>query len=211
MNAVIFDLELVKRFKVGQPSEIVEIGACKVNLSTKQMIDQFQLYISPKHGYISKSTRKFINMKKEDMKNTVPFHQGIEQFTEWLGNEYYLCSWGKDDKAHLINQCVRNRIELEWLKNYNDIQKQIGKIISAEHTQLGLKNALQLAGIEPVGKAHRGIDDAINTAELFIKYIDSITLNENILSKKEISKQYVKIKKMRSLQRSEAQKRRNEK
>ncbi|WP_164984888.1 3'-5' exonuclease [Ammoniphilus sp. CFH 90114] len=188
MDAVVFDLELVKRFRKGQPSEIVEIGACKVDLETKRITDQFQIYISPRSGYVSKSTRKFINMTKEDVKNAVPFPTGIQQFVNWLGDSYFLCSWGKDDRLHLINQCLRNRIQLDWFQNYNDIQQQIGKIIRPDtKSQLGLKSALELAGIEAVGKAHRGIDDAINTAELLILYLDQITLQKNSLSKKEIS------------------------
>lgn len=189
MNAVVFDLELIKRFKKEQLSEIVEIGACKVNLESKSMIDQFQIYILPKSGYIGKSTRKFINMSKEDVKNAVPFHTGIQEFSTWLGEDYFLCSWGKDDKFHFINQCVRNRMNMDWLINYNDIQQQIGKSLNANaKNQLGLKNALDLAGLKPVGRAHRGIDDAINTAELFIKYIEQIELQNNTISTKEIAR-----------------------
>lgn len=189
MNAVVFDLELIKRFKKEQLSEIVEIGACKINLESKSIIDQFQIYISPKSGYIGKSTRKFINMKKEDVKKAVSFHTGIQQFSKWLGENYYLCSWGKDDKFHLNNQCVRKKINLDWLINYNDIQQQIGKSLNANtKNQLGLKNALDLAGIKPVGRAHRGIDDAINTAELFIEYMDQIDLHRNTISPMEIAR-----------------------
>lgn len=195
MYAVVFDLELVKRFRKGQLSEIVEIGACKVDLEKKNIIDQIQIYITPKSGYVSKSTRKFIKMDKEDLKNAVPFIEGIHKFSTWLGEDYYLCAWGKDDKAHIISQCVRNKIKLDWFKNYNDIQKPIGDLlVSDNNSQLGLKNALNLAEIEPMGKAHRGIDDAINTAQLLIKFIDGITLNMNVVSKKEISQQFIKNK-----------------
>jgi inhibitor of KinA sporulation pathway (predicted exonuclease) len=180
MNAIVFDLELVKRFKVGQLSEIVEIGACKVDLTTKSIIDQLQIYISPKSGFVSKSTRSFINMNKEDMKNAVPFKQGIEQFAAWVGEDDYLCSWGRDDRLHIINECLRKKVSLKWFRNYNDIQSQIGKLVLPEvKHQIGLKTALQAAGIDPMGKAHRGIDDAINTAQLFITYIDQITLQRN--------------------------------
>ncbi len=177
MIAVVFDLELVKRFKKGQLSEIVEIGACKVDLTSKVITDQLQIYMLPRSGYVSKSTRSFINMDKENVKTAVPFHVGIQQFAKWLGVDYILCSWGIDDRVHLINQCTRNGIDLSWFKNYNDIQKQIGKILTDNtKNQLGLTPALDLAGIEPVGKAHRGIDDALNTAELLIKFADQIKL-----------------------------------
>ncbi|WP_052144714.1 3'-5' exonuclease [Halalkalibacter okhensis] len=198
MVVIIFDLELIKRFRKGQPSEIVEIGACKVHLDKKEIIDEFQLYILPKRGHITKSTRKFIKMKEEDVSKAIPFEEAIQQFANWLGEDYYLCSWGKNDKAHFINQAAQNKLNLHWLKNYNDIQKPIGKLITADsNNQIGLKNALKIAGIDPTGKAHRGIDDAINTAELFIKFSDRIVLEKNTLSEKEIHNQFKKYKRSR--------------
>ena len=198
MNAVVYDLELIKRFKKGQLSEIVEIGACKVDLQSRGITDQFQIYITPKSGYVAKSTRKFINMTQEDVKKSVPFREAIHQFSTWLGQEYFLCSWGKDDRFHLIDQCIRNRINLDWLKNYNDIQQQIGKFLETKtKNQLGLKNALDLAGIEATGKAHRGIDDAINTAELLIKFLDQVKLQNNNLSAKDMIPHYARVKRAR--------------
>ncbi|WP_165763885.1 3'-5' exonuclease [Halalkalibacter urbisdiaboli] len=199
MIAVVFDLELMKRFKKGQLSEIVEIGACKIDLETKQIIDQIQIYISPKRG-ISKSTRKFIKMNDDDVKNALTFHTGIERFVQWLNDDYYLCAWGKDDKFHLLNQCLRNRMNVDWLRNYNDIQKPISNLLKAEH-QLGLKNALQTVGIEATGKAHRGIDDAINTAKLFLHFQQDITLVTNTISAEERKKHKPKFKKKNRKQR----------
>ena len=190
MNAVVYDLELMKRFKKGQLSEIVEIGACKIDIHAKKIIYQFQIYILPRSGHISKSTRKFIKMKPEDVAGAVDFKKGISLFSSWLGEDYYLCSWGRDDKVHFIDQCIRSKVKLDWLVNHNDIQKPIGKILSEENNQLGLKTALQLANIEPLGIAHRGIDDAINTAQLLLKYIDQIELNSNRLTSKEKRKYY---------------------
>lgn len=189
MNAVVYDLELVKRFKKGQPGEIVEIGACKVDLEARAIIDDFQIYISPRSGYITKSTRSFINMDKNDMKKAVPFPYGLEQFTYWLGEDYYLCSWGKDDRHHFIEQCVRSKLSLDWFVNYNDIQQKIGRLLTDTKMQLGLKNALALAGIEPTGKAHRGIDDARNTAELLIRFLDHVKLEQNVLTPKDLAPQ----------------------
>ncbi|MBP3950841.1 3'-5' exonuclease [Bacillus suaedae] len=198
MDAVIFDLELIKRFRKGQLSEIVEIGACKVNLKQMKIVDQFQQYVLPKHGHISKSTRKFIKMTEEDINNAIPFDEAIQQFADWLAEDYFLCSWGKDDRMHIIDESIRKKVDLGWFKNYNDIQKVIGAALTTEGTnQIGLKNALMLAGIEPVGKAHRGIDDAINTAYLFIKFNDKIQLQTNTLTEKDIKSYELKFKKAR--------------
>ena len=60
------------------------------------------------------------------------------------GQIIYLCSWGKDDRIHLIDECIRKKVGLGWLRNYNDIQKQIGAILREDNrNQLGLQNALR--------------------------------------------------------------------
>lgn len=191
MDAVVFDLELVKRFKKGQLSEIIEIGACRVDLAARLVTGQFQIYIMPSKGYISKSTRNFINMDKADMERAVPFAEAIRRFAEWIGDgDCYLCSWGNDDRIHIISECARKNIPLDWFKNYNDIQRQIGAVLRPGiKEQLGLKAALELAGIEPVGKAHRGIDDALNTAQLVIHCADRLQLETNTVPAREIEKQ----------------------
>lgn len=208
MNAIVFDLELVKRFRKEQLSEIIEIGACKIQLETGSMLGEFQIYTLPKNGVFSKSTRSFINMSEQDAQQAVPFAEGIRRFAAWLGDDYYLCSWGMDDRVHFISQCVRDHIPLDWLRNYNDIQRPIGKLLTGGgKNQLGLKNALALAGIEPTGKAHRGIDDALNTAELFVKYKDSIELQTNILTEQEAREQYKRLMAARARRLDEAAKR----
>lgn len=187
MIAVVYDLELVKRFKKGQLSEIVEIGACKVDLESKAITDRFQIYICPSSGYVSKSTRKFISMTKEDVKTAVSFPEGISRFVEWIGEDYFLCSWGKDDRLHLLTQCLRMKVKLDWFVNYNDIQGQVGRLLREDNKQqLGLKNALELAGIEAVGQAHKGVDDALNTGLLLLKYADRIELSRNVITPKEM-------------------------
>jgi len=206
MNAIVFDLELVKRFRKGQPSEIVEIGACKVDLESGQIIDQFQIYISPRKGYIAKSTRSFINMTRKDMLNAVPFREGIMQFVSWLGEDYYLCSWGKDDRIHLIDECIRKKVSLSWLINYNDIQKQIGPLLREDNkNQLGLQHALELAGIEPIGLAHRGIDDAVNTARVLIHLADRVQLQRNTVTDKEIAQYKLRLHRKRQERREAAE------
>ncbi|MCD8508901.1 MAG: exonuclease domain-containing protein [Bacillus sp. (in: Bacteria)] len=168
------------------------------------MIEELQIYTLPKNGHISKSTRKFIKMTDEDVKKAIPFQQGIHQFANWLGEgEYYLCSWGKDDKIHMVDQCYRYKINLEWFQNYNDIQPQIGRALNQTTggQQLGLKNALHMAGIDPVGKAHRGIDDTINTAKLLMKFRDNVELHKNTFSIQELKLLEAKRRKRRFQQR----------
>ncbi len=181
MYAVIFDLETTFITRKGQIPEIVEIGATKINLSLPHSPDRevFQCYTFPEvSGRIGKSTRKFIGLKEEDLEKVVPFREGLKDFINWLGEDYYLCSWGMDDRRHLIEHCNRFLLSKRWIKNYNDIQAPISQLLAGRR-QIKLKDALALSGIEQEGRLHSALVDAINTAKLFVAFKDHIKLQKN--------------------------------
>ncbi|MEJ8544357.1 exonuclease domain-containing protein [Brevibacillus borstelensis] len=181
MDAVVFDLETTFTYEKGQTPEIIEIGARKINLSDPQstQLNTFQCYTHPElRGRIGLRTRKFIGMKEADLERVVPFAQGIRQFIEWLGNDYYLCSWGGDDRLLFIEHCARYGISLNWLKNYNDIQPAISQLLGGR-PQMKLKDAVVQSGLEVQGRLHSALTDAINTANLLIKHRAAVQLEKN--------------------------------
>jgi sporulation inhibitor KapD len=183
MYAVIFDLEATFTTRKGQIPEIVEIGAVKVNLSlpSAPIREVFHCYTLPEiRGTIGISTRKFIGLKEEDLEKMVPIKAGLKEFISWMGEEYYLCSWGNDDKRLLIEHCNRLLLSKRWIRNYNDIQYPISRILAGRN-QIKLKDALTLSGIEQEGRLHSALTDAIHTAKLFIAYRDQIRLHKNTL------------------------------
>jgi len=183
MHAVIFDLEATFTTRKGQIPEIVEIGAVKVNLSepSAPLREVFHCYTQPDiRGTIGKNTRKFIGLKEEDLDKMVPFKEGLNEFIRWIGEEYYLCSWGNDDKRLMIEHCNRFLLSKRWIRNYNDIQSPISRLLAGRN-QIKLKDALVMAGIEQEGRLHSALTDAIHTAKLFVKFRDQIVLQRNAL------------------------------
>lgn len=181
MDAVVFDLETTFTYEKGQTPEIIEIGARKINLSDPQsaQMQTFQCYTHPEiRGKIGLRTRKFIGMKEADLQRVVPFQQGIRQFIDWLGDDYYLCSWGGDDRLLFVEHCARYGISLNWLKNYNDIQPAISQYLSGR-TQMKLKDAVLQSGLEVQGRLHSARSDAINTANLLLKHRSYVQLDRN--------------------------------
>ncbi len=181
MHAVIFDLETTFITRKGQIPEIVEIGACKIDVTMARppAREVFQCYTFPEiRGTIGKSTRKFIGLKEEDMDKFIPFKEGLKEFISWIGKDYYLCSWGNDDKRILIEHCNRFLMSKRWIRNYNDIQNPISQILAGRR-QIKLKDALALSGIEQEGRLHSALTDAINTAKLFVTFKNQINLQKN--------------------------------
>jgi sporulation inhibitor KapD len=180
MDIVVFDIETIKAINKGDIQHIVEVGACKLRLDHNPKIkDTFQMYVQPNGVKVDESTRKFIKAPKEaftDAKNT---NEVLNEFSEWIGDDYYLCSWSESDLYILIEQSSRYGFSLNWLKNYNDVQRSISKAFKNDLSPIALRKALLMAGIEIKGKRHSGLDDSINTAQLMIKYKNCFRLQTN--------------------------------
>jgi len=182
MQIIVFDLETTFTYKKNMVPEIIELGAVKIDTKANQVdVDTFQRYVSPEIQHtISDRTMKFIGLNREDMPEFIPFREAFIQFLQWmeLENDYYLCTWGRDDKKLMIEHCARFGLELNWLRNYNDIQPDISTLLS-DRQQMSLKDAIEAAGIIQEGRLHSALVDAIHTAHLLIKFNKKIQLKKN--------------------------------
>ncbi|WP_134683787.1 3'-5' exonuclease [Brevibacillus migulae] len=182
MQIIVFDLETTLTYQKDTVPEIIEIGACKIDTKEQQVnVDTFQRYTFPHiQQRITERTRKFIGLRKEDMPEFIPFRKAFAEFLEWIGTDedYYLCTWGRDDKKLMIEHCARFGLPLSWLRNYNDIQPVISTTI-AERTQISLKDAIDAAGIVQEGRLHSALVDAIHTAHVLIKFNRIVHLEKN--------------------------------
>ncbi|MBW5469583.1 exonuclease [Brevibacillus formosus] len=182
MQIIVFDLETTLTYQKDKIPEIIEIGAAKVVLGKNGVeVETFQRYTFPAiERRISERTRKFIGLDKENMPTFIPFRRAFAEFMKWIGNdsEYYLCTWGQDDKRLMIEHCARFGLDFNWMRNYNDIQPPISLLL-ADRKQMSLKEAIDTAGIIQEGRLHSALVDAIHTAHLLIKYNKTVHLKEN--------------------------------
>lgn len=182
MQIIVFDLETTLTYQKDKIPEIIEIGAAKVVPGKNGVeVDTFQRYTFPAiERRITERTRKFIGLDKENMPTFIPFPEAFESFLEWMGPDpdYYLCTWGKDDKRLMIEHCARFGISFDWMRNYNDIQPPISLML-ADRQQMSLKDAIDAAGIIQEGRLHSALVDAIHTAHLLIKFNKTVHLVNN--------------------------------
>ena len=188
MNYIIFDLEatcvqshystpnqsgrmrMMPAAKVFQ-NEIIEIGAIKVNDEAK-IVDEFSMFIKPIiNPELSAFCKQFTTITQEDVDKAVGFSSVLHEFREWIGNDYILCSWGLYDKNQLKKDCELHNLETGWMDNHISLKHQHGnKVI--QRKPVGMERALKQAGLKLQGTHHRGIDDARNIAQIFIRYFD---------------------------------------
>lgn len=181
MTFIIFDLEWVATFYKGQIPEVISIGAVKLKMENGKLTrqDEFDAYVRPVKSRLNKRTIKITGIKPQDIRSEDIFPKVWKRFMKWIGDEnYYLLTWGTEDVRTLIRNSKQHRMSLDWLRNYNDLQAEFGRLFELKN-QAGLMQALELLQLKPLGQHHSAIDDARNTAEIFTACYDRLQLTEN--------------------------------
>ncbi|MFC7373267.1 exonuclease domain-containing protein [Fictibacillus iocasae] len=178
MEYIIYDLEMTNRL-----SEIIEIGAVKVVETENglQEKEQFQTFIRPKADQLSSRITSLTGITNKDLANAPSFEEAVKMFRRWIGSDdYYLCSWGPEDKWALITDSTFHQTNTEWIVNHNDLQFSFSMLHESEKGfRYGLSRALEKIGAAQDGNKHRALDDAINTVKIFKTIFQQITLMKN--------------------------------
>lgn len=149
------------------PNEIIEIGAVKLDRTMKQL-GTFKVYIKPKiFSILNPRITEITGIEASDLHEGTDFYSAMEIFLSFIGQEVIIGSWAKDDIAELIrNADYYNYNNLDWLKEYIDIQEYCTKVL-AQKKPISLKNALDRFYVRINKDLHDALNDAIYTAEVF--------------------------------------------
>ncbi len=151
--------------------ETMEIGAVMLDEKDAE-IDSFCEYV---HLMFSESVQprytELTGITTQMLQDADSFPAVLERFLAWCGTDYMMYSWSKADLAQIKGECRQKGIpsspELIYLlRNWSDFQKEFSKLIGFHHA-VNLQDAVSLGGLEFDGRAHDGLVDARNTANLF--------------------------------------------
>jgi 3'-5' exoribonuclease 1 len=166
MNYIVFDLEATcwenDRTK---KSEIIEIGACRLN-DALEKTGEFQMFVQPVlNPKLSEFCAQLTGIRQEQVQNATKFPEVCRRFREWIGQEYWLCSWGFYDKRKLEQDCVLHKVPFEWVCRHISIKHQYADL--RQDKPCGILRALADFKWKFEGRHHRGIDDARNITRVF--------------------------------------------
>ncbi|GAB2699039.1 exonuclease domain-containing protein [Paenibacillus thermoaerophilus] len=183
---VVYDLEFAMSQHRRQPSDIMEIGAVKVVKGENgwTLGDTFQTLVRPVQKMtVSSDVRQLTGITLDELAKAPSLRDSLEAFRRWLSADpaaEYLAAWGPDDKWMLLTQCRKENIPYDWIRNHNDLQKPISRMMGLPgNKKAGLARALEWAGLTAEGRAHRALDDAINTARLALSRIGELEFERN--------------------------------
>ena len=167
---------------VALDNEIIEIGAIKLDNYMKPL-KELKMYIKPSAiPVLNPKISAITNISEEDLKDGLTFEEGIEELSKLIDEGDIICSWAKDDIIEIINNAMYYGYNnLNWLKNYLDLQEYSTKIL-AKKKSLSLKNALEELKIKvDNNKLHDALNDAIYTSEVFKRIYNSRVLKNYII------------------------------
>ena len=180
MNYLVIDLEMCKvakhyrTKKYKYANEIIQIGAVLLDEYDKQ-IGTLSQYVHPEHGVIDHFIADLTGIQNSNVKNAPLLKEVLIHMINWLGDrEYKVIAWSETDRNQLLHEIVGKDISDEKIDGimkedrWMDYQEIFGKRYDFGRN-IGLEEALILCDIDPDGRFHDGLYDAINTAKLIEK------------------------------------------
>lgn len=183
MNKIFIDLEMhpVARaynepFKMLK-KETIEIGAVMLDEQLHE-ISSFKEFVRP--SFVDKvypKYQKLTGITTEMLEYADCFQSVFKRFCDWCGQDYIVYSWGEDDIWQLMREYQYKGIvyskEIRYMFNHwKDYQAEFGSLLNLKR-QLSLSDAVLVGGLDFAGRAHDGLVDARNTANLFRQTSDS--------------------------------------
>jgi len=167
---IVFDIERNFRpYQSEAPTEIVDIGAVKIEAGTMSVIDTFSSLVKPTAS-LSRHTTKLTGITKQEVKGADKFPAVIARFRKFVGEEYVFVTWGKEDYGFLTEDCILHDVEGPDLTKERrfDLQRFVFNAYEELFpNQPSLKFAVEQLGLEWEGEQHRAFADAKNTSNLF--------------------------------------------
>ncbi|MVF14469.1 exonuclease domain-containing protein [Ketobacter sp. MCCC 1A13808] len=149
--------------------EIIEIGAVMGILDRDcfELLDERQIYVHPQwHRSLTPFCIGLTGIQQQDVDQATPLKDAVQLLEDWVA-EYHIKtwgSWGKFDQRHFSSETGLKELQnpLEPLQHIN-----IKQLFARKHGhRVGLARAIQLSGLEFLGRQHSGIDDARNIVQI---------------------------------------------
>ena len=180
MNYLVIDLEMCKvprdyrskRYKYA--NETIQIGAVLLDEEFKR-IGTLSQFVHPEHGVIDYFIENLTGIKNGQVKHAPRLQEALLHMLNWIGDrEYKVYAWSGSDRAQILHEIKAKNIvdekiasfmeESRWV-DYQDIFMKRYEM----SRKMSLEEALGRADIDPEGRFHDGLNDAVNTGLLIEK------------------------------------------
>lgn len=181
MNYIIFDLEATcwdGRAGRGKINEIIEVGALKLDDNLKE-IDRFAHFVRPVFNpELSPFCKELTTITQEQVDGAEPYEVVLEKFASWSqdgDDEVMMLSWGYYDRQQILREAKHKGHEgtiIKLMERHDSFKHRFAQV--RDIRPCGMQGALKMFDLPLDGTHHRGIDDAVNIAKIFVKAFDEV-------------------------------------
>lgn len=156
-------------------SEIIEFGCALIDNKTREIVDTFSSFIKPQiHPVLHPFCTQLTSIVQENVDDAPPFKAVAKAVNDWLHTKVRIAnksmvwiSWGQYDFNKLIEDCSRSRVNNPLAGNSHFNIKRYEALLSRSNEK-GLDGVVKHYGLQWYGTHHRGVDDAINVANVYL-------------------------------------------
>lgn len=152
--------------------EIIEIGVCKLILSSGKIENKQSFYIKPEVSQVSSFCTQLTGITNEKLQiEGTSLEKALKKINSKYSAKYRtFAGYGDLDQEILEQECKAKAIENPFRNDYLNIKTLFNLVYLQEKPQ-GLLKELELVGESFDGKNHNGADDAYNAAKLLYKVL----------------------------------------
>lgn len=152
----------------GEQSEIIEIGLCRVDLATGELIETRGIWVKPERSSISAFCTELTTITPEMVAGGTSFADACALLeTEYRAKERAWASYGDYDRKQFARQCESFGVPYPFGPVHYNVKRAFAAAQGLPK-QVGMAGALRHLGIPLEGTHHRGADDAANIARIAV-------------------------------------------
>lgn len=140
--------------------EIIQIGAVKVDLERRKIVDSFNVYIHPSvHKRYSPAVTQLPDLALSE-NSRLTFPTALELFLDWCGGDDLFASWGNSDLNVLIQNRDFHKLDLPLPSTFLDLQMAFDRYIGCGNN-LALDKAAEYCLVPDSFDPHNALYDAM--------------------------------------------------
>jgi inhibitor of KinA sporulation pathway (predicted exonuclease) len=145
----------------GQTNEIIEIGVCELDVRTAERLGKHSILVRPEHSTVSPFCTSLTTLTQEQVSHGVTFAEACRLLRkDFDAQNRVWASYGDYDRKQFQRQGT-----YPFGPRHVNV-KTLFALTRALPREVGMAQAMELAGLPLEGTHHRGGDDAWNIAAL---------------------------------------------
>ncbi len=150
----------------GSANDIIEIGLCPLELATGRRLEKRSILVRPERSTVSPFCTELTTLTQEQVSGGIAFKDACRILEDdYHSRDRLWASYGDYDRRQFDKQCRDQGVRYPFGPSHLNV-KTLFAISRSLPAEVGLPQAMALAGLKLEGTHHRGHDDAWNIAAI---------------------------------------------